>query len=477
MKHFSHVISRRFQRRLWEKKSFIAQRAFNNTETHSMNALEKSNDAPLPVHSQRAVEDFSEQFVREKGAHGIVKEQQQTNVVNDVLFATAKTFLENAIVRCVVGTTNTTSSEGGGGGGDLNKDDDEAIVHALRRVKAVLNERIRGRTNADVILLNAVDRSIVVAKEELIAFREEKKNKQTGTKKGLNNNESSFKVYKQNVISAIREMIASDVDQAKRAIGEYACETCGSDCVVMVLGVRDGLVENFLKMVARKRRVKVIVLETSVSYEESGKAMAEEFARKILMSTNTNNSNNNNNNNNKETTNSAVEVTIVPESNAFAMVSRAHLAVVSAQLGVFEDGSFYAPPGTGNIARACEKFKVPLVALAPSLSLTTLEKPRIERTNSSRNSSNHHNSNNNNDNIDDEKSLLLSRERNGNPAEVLKHFRARSAKTGRDVDAVAHPTREFIDLHEKVDLAFVTDHGIVAPENLKRLARELYSAP
>ena len=264
-----------------------------------MNALEKSNDAPLPVHSQRAVEDFSEQFVREKGAHGIVKEQQQTNVVNDVLFATAKTFLENAIVRCVVGTTNTTSSEGGGGGGDLNKDDDEAIVHALRRVKAVLNERIRGRTNADVILLNAVDRSIVVAKEELIAFREEKKNKQTGTKKGLNNNESSFKVYKQNVISAIREMIASDVDQAKRAIGEYACETCGSDCVVMVLGVRDGLVENFLKMVARKRRVKVIVLETSVSYEESGKAMAEEFARKILMSTNTNNSNNNNNNNNK----------------------------------------------------------------------------------------------------------------------------------------------------------------------------------
>ena len=341
-------------------------------------------------------------------------------------------------------------------------------------MKAVLNERIRGRTNADVILLNAVDRSIVVAKEELIAFREEKKKKQTTTtKKGLNN-ESSFKVYKQNVISAIREMIASDVDQAKRAIGEYACETCGSDCVVMVLGVRDGLVENFLKMVARKRRVKVIVLETSVSYEESGKAMAEEFARKILMSTNTNNSNNNNN---KETTNSAVEVTIVPESNAFAMVSRAHLAVVSAQLGVFEDGSFYAPPGTGNIARACEKFKVPLVALAPSLSLTTLEKPRIERTNSSRNSSNHHNSNNNNDNIDDEKSLLLSRERNGNPAEVLKHFRARSAKTGRDVDAVAHPTREFIDLHEKVDLAFVTDHGIVAPENLKRLARELYSAP
>jgi hypothetical protein len=104
-----------------------------------------------------------------------------------------------------------------------------------------------------------------------------------------------------------------------------------------------------------------------------------------------------------------------------------------------------------------------------------LEKPRIERTNSS-NSSNH-NSNNNNDNNDDEKSLLLSRERNGNPAEVLKHFRARSAKSGRDVDAVAHPTREFIDLHEKIDLAFVTDHGIVAPKNLKRLARELYSTP
>ena len=457
-------------------KAFIGKKASlyraKTIQKPTMNAAEKSN-AQLPLQSQRVVEDFLEQSLREKGAHGIVKEQQQTN--NDVLFATAKTFLENAIVRCVVGTTNTSSSEGGGGG-DLNNDDDEAIVHALHRVKAVLNERIRGRTNADVILLNAVDRSIVVAKEELIAFREEKKKKQTTTtKKGLNN-ESSFKVYKQNVISAIREMIASDVDQAKRAIGEYACETCGSDCVVMVLGVRDGLVENFLKMVARKRRVKVIVLETSVSYEESGKAMAEEFARKILMSTNTNNSNNNNNNN-KETTNSAVEVTIVPESNAFAMMSRAHLAVVSAQLGVFEDGSFYAPPGTGNIARACEKFKVPLVALAPSLSLTTLVKPRIERTNSSRNSSNHHNSNNNNDNIDDEKSLLLSRERNGNPAEVLKHFRARSAKTGRDVDAVAHPTREFIDLHGKVDLAFVTDHGIVAPENLKRLARELYSAP
>ena len=107
-----------------------------------MNAAEKSN-AQLPLQSQRVVEDFLEQSLREKVAHGIVKEQQQTN--NDVLFATAKTFLENAIVRCVVGTTNTTSSEGGGGG-DLNNDDDEAIVHALHRVKAVLNERIRGRT-------------------------------------------------------------------------------------------------------------------------------------------------------------------------------------------------------------------------------------------------------------------------------------------------------------------------------------------
>ena len=72
------------------------------------------------------------------------------------------------------------------------------------------------------------------------------------------------------------------------------------------------------------------------------------------MSTNTNNSNNNNN---KETSNSAVEVTIVPESNAFAMMSRAHLAVVSAQLGVFEDGSFYARLGTGNIARHAKSSK------------------------------------------------------------------------------------------------------------------------
>jgi len=180
-------------------------------------------------------------------------------------------------------------------------------------------------------------------------------------------------------------------------------------------------------------------------------------------------------------------------------MSRAHLAVVSAQLGVFEDGSFYGPPGTANIARACEKFKVPLVALAPSLSLTTAEKPRMNNDDTSSSSSSINSSNSTTTTTKTTTTTsLLSQERNGNPAEVLKHFRATTTTTGggggssaaRDVDAVLHPVREFIDNkngqqqqqggHDEnksffVVEAFVTDHGVVAPENLKQLTRELYA--
>jgi len=172
-------------------------------------------------------------------------------------------------------------------------------------------------------------------------------------------------------------------------------------------------------------------------------------------------------------------VTIVPESNAFALMSRVHLAIVSAHLGIFEDGSFYAPPGTQNIIQACEKFRVPVVALAPGLSVTAVKKPPTSSF----------------------------AERNGNPAEILKHFQARSSRIGRDVDAILHPARELIvpkrrrrqqrrrrkgqnaaddeniesrdasDDEPSVLQAFVTDHGVVAPNALGRLIGELYATP
>ena len=178
-------------------------------------------------------------------------------------------------------------------------------------------------------------------------------------------------------------------------------------------------------------------------------------------------------------------MTIVPESNAFALMSRVHLAIVSAHLGIFEDGSFYAPPGTQNIIQACEKFRVPVVALAPGLSVTAVKKPPTSSF----------------------------AERNGNPAEILKHFQARSSRIGRDVDAILHPARELIvpkrrllrqqqqqqrrrrkgqnadadddnveslnpssDDEPSVLQAFVTDHGVVAPNALGRLIGELYYA-
>ena len=178
-------------------------------------------------------------------------------------------------------------------------------------------------------------------------------------------------------------------------------------------------------------------------------------------------------------------MTIVPESNAFALMSRVHLAIVSAHLGIFEDGSFYAPPGTQNIIQACEKFRVPVVALAPGLSVTAVKKPPTSSF----------------------------AERNGNPAEILKHFQARSSRIGRDVDAILHPARELIvpkrrllrqqqqrrrrrkgqnadnndenvesrdassDDEPSVLQAFVTDHGVVAPNALGRLIGELYKTP
>jgi translation initiation factor 2B subunit (eIF-2B alpha/beta/delta family) len=415
-----------------------------------------------------------------------------------LLETVGKTFLKDVVVRLVANANNNNNDN------DAllsSSEDDETsigsgVVRALRLVAEKIEEEIVGRSIADVVLLNCMHRSVRVAKEEISLV---------ATRNGRGGGNSSFsskeqtKVYKQNVISGIREMISQDIDHARRSVGEFALELCGSDCVVCALGVRDGLVETFLKNVARKRRVKVIVLETSVSYEENGRAMAEEFARKILNvsssssgggggggSTSNNKDINNNNNNN-----SSVEVMIVPESNAFAVMSRAHLTVVSAQLGVFEDGSFYGPPGTANIARACEKFKVPLVALAPSLSLTTAEKPRMNNDDTSSSSSSINSSNSATTTTTTTKTKtttttsLLSQERNGNPAEVLKHFRATTTGGGgfaaRDVDAVLHPVREFIDNKNgrqqggDVVEAFVTDHGVVAPGNLKQLTRELYA--
>ena len=445
----------------------------------------------LPLQSQHALEDFFHALLRGK-------EEDFASSPLLLLETVGKKFLKDVVVRVVANANNNVSSED-----ETSKNVGSGVVRALLFVAKKIEEEIVGRSIADVVLLNCVQRSLHVAKEEIslsVATR------------GCGGNSSSkeqTKVYKQNVISGIREMISQDIDHARRSVGEFALELCGSDCVVCVLGLRDGLVETFLKNVARKRRVKVIVLETSVSYEENGRAMAEEFARKILNvsssssgggggggnTSNNKDTNNNNNNNN----NSSVEVMIVPESNAFAVMSRAHLAVVSAQLGVFEDGSFYGPPGTANIARACEKFKVPLVALAPSLSLTTAEKPRMNNDDTSSSSSSINSSNSTTTTTKTTTTTsLLSQERNGNPAEVLKHFRATTTTTGggggssaaRDVDAVLHPVREFIDNkngqqqqqggHDEnksffVVEAFVTDHGVVAPENLKQLTRELYA--
>ena len=421
-----------------------------------------------------------------------------------LLETVGKTFLKDVVVRAVANANNSASSSSSSPSSSHEEDETSnnvgsGVVRALRLVAKKIEEEIVGRSIADVVLLNCVRRSLHVAKEEISLLATTTQND------GCSNPKEQTKVYKQNVIAGIREMISQDIDHARRSVGEFALELCGSDCVVCVLGLRDGLVETFLKNVARKRRVKVIVLETSVSYEENGRAMAEEFARKILNvsssssgggggggGSTSNNKDTNNNNNNNNNNNSSVEVMIVPESNAFAVMSRAHLTVVSAQLGVFEDGSFYGPPGTANIARACEKFKVPLVALAPSLSLTTAEKPRMNNDDTSSSSSSSSSSNSTATTTTTTKTTtttsLLSQERNGNPAEVLKHFRATTTGGGsaaRDVDAVLHPVREFIcnknghqggeDKGFFVVEAFVTDHGVVAPGNLKQLTRELYA--
>jgi len=441
----------------------------------------------LPLQSQHALEDFFHAVLRGK-------EEDFASSSSPLLLleTVGKKFLKDVVVRVVANANNNNVSSPEDDTSSVNNNVvGSGVVRALRLVAKKIEEEIVGRSIADVVLLNCVQRSLHGAKEEISLV----------SGGGNSSSKEQTKVYKQNVISGIREMISQDIDHARRSVGEFALELCGSDCVVCVLGLRDGLVETFLKNVARKRRVKVIVLETSVSYEENGRAMAEEFARKILNVSSSSsgggggggNTSNNKDTNNNNNNNSSVEVMIVPESNAFAVMSRAHLAVVSAQLGVFEDGSFYGPPGTANIARACEKFKVPLVALAPSLSLTTAQKPRMnddDTSSSSINSSNSTTTTTTTTTKITTATSLPSQERNGNPAEVLKHFRATTTGGGsaaRDVDAVLHPVREFIDnkngQHRGRDdksfffvvEAFVTDHGVVAPGNLKQLTRELYA--
>mgnify|MGYP002629843427 CR=1 FL=1 len=332
----------------------------------------------------------------------------------------------------------------------------QSVLEKLQSIRQRVLDDCVGCCCESAVLVNAMNRAMHVCREE-ISFCVDANDddlesgssnkKKSGSSSGsvitnsINNNSSDMKEFKQNVIEGLREL-ANEIDQAKQGVSEFACEIVSSDSVVVCVG-RDSLVESFLKAAARKRRIKVIVLESSCNYDDGGKMMAEEFAKKLLSvgggGDRANGSNNNNNNIN------SVEVTIAPESNAFALMSRAHVAIVSAQLGVFEDGSFFGTPGSRNIAMACKKFAVPLVALAPSLSIMSTQKVSLREN---------------------------SLQRNGNPCEVLKNFRARSDISGRDCDAVLHPRRDFVE--KEFVSAYVTDHGVCAPNAIESLARELY---
>ncbi|GLD92052.1 hypothetical protein PINS_up000585 [Pythium insidiosum] len=148
---------------------------------------------------------------------------------------------------------------------------------------------------------------------------------------------------KSSVMEALAELI-DEIDSLHVNIADQAMEYIHADEVILTYGLSTS-VEEFLKNAAKKREFKVIVVESAPSL--NGQEMAHALAQ------------------------SGMDVTVIPDSAVFAMMSRVNKVVIPAA-AVVANGGLIAQSGLQNIALAAMKCSVPVVCVAGIIKLCPL---------------------------------------------------------------------------------------------------------
>ncbi|CAH0482396.1 unnamed protein product [Peronospora belbahrii] len=148
---------------------------------------------------------------------------------------------------------------------------------------------------------------------------------------------------KLSVMEGIAELI-DEIDSLHVNIADQAMEYIHTDEVILTFGLSLS-VEAFLKMAAKKRSFKVIVVESapSLNGQRTAHALAE----------------------------SGIHVTVIPDSAVFALMARVNKVVVPAA-AVVANGGLIAQSGLQNIALAAKKCSVPVVCVAGLIKLSPL---------------------------------------------------------------------------------------------------------
>ncbi|KAF4324275.1 hypothetical protein BBO99_00000213 [Phytophthora kernoviae] len=148
---------------------------------------------------------------------------------------------------------------------------------------------------------------------------------------------------KLSVMEGIAELV-DEIDSLHVNIADQAMEYIHTDEVILTFGLSLS-VEAFLKMAAKKRQFKVIVVESapSLNGQRTAHALAE----------------------------SGIHVTVIPDSAVFALMARVNKVVVPAA-AVVANGGLIAQSGLQNIALAAKKCSVPVVCVAGLIKLSPL---------------------------------------------------------------------------------------------------------
>ena len=150
--------------------------------------------------------------------------------------------------------------------------------------------------------------------------------------------------FMKSVMSAVNELY-DEIDNVYQPICEQAQDHIHHDECILTMGY-SGLVEKFLKAAAKKRRFQVIIAESAPSLDGHKLAIA---LSKI----------------------SNISVTLIPDSNIYAITARVNKVVIS-PISVMADGGAICASGHLMVAVAAKEYKVPVIGVTTAFMLTPL---------------------------------------------------------------------------------------------------------
>ena len=145
-------------------------------------------------------------------------------------------------------------------------------------------------------------------------------------------------------MSAVNELY-DEVDNVYQPICEQAQDHIHHDECILTIGY-SVLVEKFLKAAGKKRRFQVIIAESAPSLDGHKLALA---LSKIPN----------------------ISVTLIPDSNIYAITARVNKVVLS-PVSVMADGGSICASGHMMVATAAKEYKVPVISITTAFMLTPL---------------------------------------------------------------------------------------------------------